>query len=308
MNDYYTAGEHVDKALKLHHRVYSTMGNPNLLAQFAGWNLVGFTMAFLYNVGSKFRNLGVVFACLVTLVIASSRYGLLAAILGFVLILMTTTPNRRRRVAQIGLLVLLLPIFAWIFASFEMKNQSIAERFGELKHPTEIGSLRDRVDKLWLEAGDYITKSPILGHGPAKEIFTGVYTDSEYLNILKEFGIVGFMPYIALYLFPLYLMWKGLQAGQRAGPLLENRFAATHLILCWGFVMVVTSLFMNIGEFTYFNDMLQGYLWMWFGLGAGAAKTIVDATGYGRPRVRVQSRGRTFYATQTVAIEAPAPQ
>src|SRR5208337_2856406 len=99
-------------------------------------------------------------------------------------------------------------------------------------------------------------------------------TDSEYLEVLKEFGVIGFLPYLAYFLFPLYLLWTGLRAGKRCGVELEERLPATFLVLRLGFVMAVTALVMNIGMSTFYNLILQSVLWIWLGLGARAAKSI----------------------------------
>tara|TARA_R110000868_G_scaffold259361_9_gene517446 strand:+ start:50334 stop:51770 length:1437 start_codon:yes stop_codon:yes gene_type:complete len=50
-------------------------------------------------------------------------------------------------------------------------------------------------------------KSPLLGWGPAKDLYTTV-VDSEYILILRRYGIVGFTSYIFIYLHPLVLAFK----------------------------------------------------------------------------------------------------
>jgi O-antigen ligase len=94
------------------------------------------------------------------------------------------------------------------------------------------------------------------------------------MDVLKEFGVIGFFSYICYFLFPLYLSWKGLLAGQRAGPQAEEHFPATFLVLRLSCVMAVTAMVMNIGESTFYNQILQGFLWLWLGLGARCAKAI----------------------------------
>jgi O-antigen ligase len=278
LNILYSGGEHIDLGLENARRAYSTMGNPNILGQLMSWGLIAYTMAFLYGVGSRIRNLGIAFMCLVTVVLSGSRYGLLTSVLGFALILAMTTSTRRRRAAQLGFLILLLPIFAWTFAAVEVKNQSAVERFGQLKRPADINSLRERLDDLWLDAGDSFSKSPVVGHGPAKVVFTDVHTDSEYLNVLKQYGVVGFLPYMAYYLFPVYLFWKGLRADKRTGHFLEEHLPATYWSWRFGFVMIVMLLVMNIGEFVFYNDKLQAFWWIWLGICARSARTITSVS------------------------------
>jgi hypothetical protein len=44
-----------------------------------------------------------------------------------------------------------------------------------------------------------------------------------------------------------------------------------------GIVMVVTAMLMNIALTTFYNQLLQAFLWIWMGLGVRSAKTISDS-------------------------------
>lgn len=143
----------------------------------------------------------------------------------------------------------------------------------------EVDSLRTRLDELWKDAGNDFAQSPFVGHGPAKKIYTDIITDSEYLDVLKEFGIIGFCIYLAYYLFPLHLLWKGLRAAKRAGPWLGDGLPAHTMAVRLSFIMIVTAMVMNIGETTFYSQVLQGFLWIWMGIGTRSAKTIVDSAG-----------------------------
>jgi O-antigen ligase len=277
LNNLYSAGSHIDIGLRNHGRVYSTMGNANVLGQLMTWAIVAFTMAFLYRVGSRARNMLLVFACLVTLAMTGSRYGLLTTAIGVVMIFALPAAFNRRRLTQLGLLVLLLPAFVWAFDATVETNQGNAQRLASLRHPLEVDSLRARLDYLWLDAANDFVRSPFVGFGPAKSFYTGVFTDSEYLDVLKEFGIVGFLPYLAYYFFPMLLLWRGLRAAKRAGPVWEERLPATLLTLRLAFVLAVTALVMNIGESTFYNQLLQAFLWLWLGLGVNCARRLAWA-------------------------------
>ncbi|MGA8220497.1 MAG: O-antigen ligase family protein [Candidatus Acidiferrales bacterium] len=280
LNTYYSGGAHHDRSLEILRRVYSTMGNPNVLGELMAWMLMVYIMAFLFKVGNRFLNVAVALSCLATIVMTASRYALLMALLAFGLILALATTALKKRAAQIALLVLILvPIFVATFLAIELKNQSTMQRFDALKHPLEVESLRERMDKIWVEAVYYYELSPWVGHGPAKALFIDVWDDCEYLGILKRYGTVGFFPYIAYYLFPMFLIWKGLRAAhQRAGPLMEDRIPATYMAMRMGFAMTVMALVMNIGMSTFSNDELQAFLWLWLGLAARAAQTVVEAS------------------------------
>ena len=207
-----------------------------------------------------------------------SRYGLLTTAIGFALILAMPSSFGRRRLAQLALLIVLLPAFVGAFETTVKTNQGNVQRIQSLRHPLEVDSLRARLDDLWLDATDDFLRSPFLGYGPAKIFYTGVFTDSEYLDVLKEFGIVGFLPYLAYYFFPMLLLWRGLRASQRAGPAWEEGLPATFLTLRFAFILAVTALVMNIGESTFYNQLLQAFLWLWLGLGASCAQRIALAS------------------------------
>jgi putative inorganic carbon (hco3(-)) transporter len=275
LNPYYTGGQHIDVALERYNRVYSTFGNPNILGQFLSWTLVIYTSAFLFKVGTRVRNLGIALACMGTMVLTGSRYALLATGLGLLLILFLAA-STRKAAAKFVALFLLLGAFSYTFITLQRSAHHQQKRFEELRHPMEVNSLRQRLDGLWLEAGDFITTSPLVGHGPAKQLFTGVFTDSEYLDILKEFGIVGFVPYICFYLWGLNYLVKGLRTGKRLGPVFEERFPANYLMVRVGFVIVLMALFMNVGMFTYLNWELMAFLWLMMGITVRSAVNLIS--------------------------------
>jgi O-antigen ligase len=276
LNDYYSAGNH-DDALFGARRVYSTVGNPNILGQLLVWCLAAFLLAALNRIGSRIWNISLATACLITLAMTGSRYGLIAG--GFTILLAFALPatSRRQRLIQIGLLLLLVPLLGLTFNAVATSNQHTLERFQTLRRPLEADSLRERLDALWLDALDEIEQSPIFGRGPAKTVHTGVYSDSEYLDVLKQFGVLGFLPYLAFFLLPLYLIWKGLRTGSRAGPMLEAQIPATFTTVRVCLIMIVVALLMNIGMSTFYNAPIQGFLWMWMGIGARCAMTIREA-------------------------------
>lgn len=278
LNAYYSAGEHVDRALRYIGRVYSTMGNPNVLGQLMSWSIVLFTMAALSKVGSRALNIFLALACCVTLGMTGSRYGLVTTILGIGVIPLFPSSSFRRRTAQISLLVLLLVPFIWIFMATATADRDMLQRFETLRDPLQTDSARQRTDLLWRDALSDFGQSPLLGHGPAKTFFSGIITDSEYLDVLKEFGIVGFSVYILYFLLPLFRLWRGLRIGQRADPSLEDERPAAFLVLRASLAMAVMALVMNIGMSTLYNQLVQGFLWMWMGLGVRAAQSIIEAS------------------------------
>jgi hypothetical protein len=278
LNPYYSALNH-DISLYYARRVYSTLGNPNHLGQLMSWSLVAFTLAVLFGVGSQLRNITLMLATLVTLVMTGSRYALLNATIGVVLVFFFASASKRLRKPQLRLLVILLPIFVLTFSIVANSNKQTLDRYKTLEHPLEVDSLRARLDRIWLAPWADFMESPFLGNGPAKSVYTGLITDSEYLDVLKNFGIIGFLPYISYFLFPMLLMGKGLKAEQRTGLFFQANIPATLLTLRLGFIMGVTALVMNTGMSTFNNLSLQDFLWIWLGLGARSAKMLTENAG-----------------------------
>jgi len=274
----YVAPEHTQAALSYAKRVYSTMGNPNLLGMLMTWSATAFLLAIILRVGRQARNVLLLAVCLATLAMTGSRYGLLATALAVVLVAISSFASARPRLSRLMLPLALLPLFAAAVLLVSDTNQRTLERFETLRAPAETDSFRDRADRLWIDALDSFSQSPILGRGPAKTMFEGIVTDSEYLDVLKKFGALGFISYLAYFLFPLLLVWRGMRAVGRARPELEERIPATLLVLRLGFVMILTALVMNIGMSTFYNAILQGFLFLWMGLAAGAAKSVGEAS------------------------------
>ena len=274
LEPYYSGGLHDEGSLEHYRRVYSTLSNPNTLGILMTWVIAAFSLAALFRVGRRFWILAALVASLITLTMTGSRYGLIDTVFALILIFLLPAPTAsskmKRRVAFLVSIPLVLSVFLVVAAS----NRATLERFEMLQSPFRENSLRTRLDSFWLDAADQFLRSPVFGQGPAKDIFTHVVTDSEYLQILKQFGVVGLIPYLCLYLVPLAMIWKGIKNVTRAGPLLDQDWRATYWGLCLGFLVPVTCLVMNIGMGTYYDTSLVAFTWMWMGIGASCANRI----------------------------------
>lgn len=97
---------------------------------------------------------------------------------------------------------------------------------------------------LWL-------KSPIFGWGPAKGIHIS-FVDNEYILILRRYGIVGILGYLAFYLTPLYEMFK-----IKFNKLLD----CEKVLISTMKIMLIVFLLFNITIVTFKNIQLMD-LWM----------------------------------------------
>ncbi len=277
LQPYYSGGLHDDGGLSHYRRVYSTLSNPNFLAMLMTWAVAAFTLAIFSRVGNRFWNLVLLLASLVTLVMTGSRYGLINTVLALLLIFLLPAPTESYRRNRRAFLFIGLPVMLAATLLISISNQATLNRFEQLRNPLQENSLRMRLDDLWKDAANQFLESPLLGHGPAKIIFSNVYTDSEYLQILKQFGVVGLIPYLCYFLIPLSLIWRGFRGVSRNRVLLNQpreELSATYWAVCFSFVLILTSLIMNIGMGTYYNFSLAAFLWIWMGIGASSARRI----------------------------------
>jgi O-antigen ligase len=202
-----------------------------------------------------------------------SRYGLLNTGLALVVIFLLSVSIKRRSGALLTLFLVLLPTFGWITISVANRNRATRDRFQTLRNPLDTDSFRGRFDDLWRDAAKEFVESPIFGHGPAKAMFSDIVTDSEYLDVLKEFGLIGFFAYLAYYIYPFRRLWRGLKHAGRSDPVLDIQRPAGLWVLRFSFIMLITALVMNIGMSTFYNQPLQGFFWLWMGIGVSAARS-----------------------------------
>lgn len=277
LTPYYSGGWHDEGALAHYRRVYSTMGNPNMLGQLVTWAFAAFLLAILFQIGNRVRNALVAVACLVTLVMTGSRYGFIDLGLAIVLILALTWKAGRNKRRLVLLLLFLLPVVALIGIAVASSNPATMDRLQTLSNPFTTDSLRTRTQALWLDALHDFSQSPFFGNGPAKAIYGEIITDSEYFDVLKKFGLIGFLAYLGYFIIPLRALWRALRSSFRASGYFETRAPAALWSIRLAFVMGVVALFMNIGMATFYNAALQGFLWMWLGIGVGSARRIAFA-------------------------------
>ena len=282
LNPYYSGGAHDEGALAHYRRVFSTMGNPNFLGELLTWAIAAFTLALLLRLGNRLRNLLLLSACLVTLAMTGSRYGWLDTGLVLVLIFFLSASQKYRRRRLLVLLAGLLPIFALITFVVARSNQATLDRLLTLRNPVTTDSMQGRLEELWPDAEREFLLSPLFGHGSAKVIFSDTYVDSEYLDVLQKFGLLGFLVYFTYSLYPLGGLWKGLKFASRCDAHLENHLPARFWALQLSFIMLITSLVMNIGMSTFYNLALQGFFWLWMGIGTSTARSFTTLqTGTG---------------------------
>jgi O-antigen ligase/polysaccharide polymerase Wzy-like membrane protein len=293
LNSYFSGGIH-DRALLLTKRVYSTMGNPNVLGQLLSWAVVCFILALLAKVGSRLWSGLIIFSSVLTIAMTASRYALLMIASGVVLVLVlplsgSSSLNRERKV-RLGLVLFLLPIVGLVAFQVVQSNPYAVSRFQELKNPGQVDSVRQRFEELWVDAFAEFGRSPIVGIGTARSSGTGTGSgsqnegslDSEFLLILERIGLFGFAAYISYFLYPLSFLWKGMRMAPNLPTALQPQMRANVLAVRFTLIAVILALLMNIGATTFANAFLQGFLWLWLGVGVRSARTICEAANLAR--------------------------
>ena len=290
LNPYYSPGGHIDAALQYAHRVYATAGNANVLGELMTFSIPLFLLAALFRVGSLLRNLAVLLACLVTLVMTGSRFGLGNLAIGFVLLLVLLGSYARRHLARLSLLLLLVPLIVGVYQIVASSNLRTLERYQTLREPLQIDSFRQRVDDLWLEAWSDFKRSPLVGHGPGKGFFFwgDRFIDCEYLSVLRESGSIGFLVFLSYYFYPLLLIRRGQRLVEASGAV-QERFPAHLIAVHSTFIMGTLALVMNLGMSTFYMPFLQSFLWLWLGVGAGSAARLAALAPDGRPAYHAQA-------------------
>jgi O-antigen ligase len=278
LQPFYSGGLHDEGSLAHYRRVYSTISNPNFLGMLMTWLIAAFSLGALFRVGSRLCNLALLLGSIAVLAMTGSRYGFIDTAFALVLLFFLPAPTEKSAVRRKTTLLLAVPVLLGGVLLVATTNKATLDRFQMLETPEKERSLRLRLDGLWRDAGELFLQSPLFGHGPAKSIFGDVFTDSEYLMVLKEYGLLGIVPYFCYFLLPLAMVWKGLRGVKDFGEALEREWPATYWALCASFILIVTALVMNVGMSTYFNLSLMAFLWMWMGIGASCARRLESAS------------------------------
>jgi O-antigen ligase len=279
LNSYYSSGGAHALGLELERRVYSTLANPNVLGQFLSCALICYVLKFLSKVGNRIGSAIIALTIASTLVLTGSRYALIVSAFGLLLVIQLTFSGTEQIVKQLvsATLLLVVLICTFLVTKNAASDSQAARRFQELSHPSEVQSLRDREDFLWLDALEYFESSPIFGHGPNKAIFTGVWTDSEYLDVLKSYGMTGLALYLTIHLWVLIQLWRGLRAQSMCGSRVRVLLSGELLLVRFGFFLILAGLAMNIGMATYFNSKFNTVFWLILGIAVRSAHRMTGA-------------------------------
>jgi O-antigen ligase len=195
------------------------LDDPNLAANFCALALL--STLFLIQEAPKKRFYLIAFMLGVALFISLSR-GAVFALVGAVIIYLSLCQYKKLPWSRALLIFGLILVFSFLVASVILANQSGLSGLSINDRPE---SLSDRFD-LWRSAWDMFLEHPLLGTGmgtftlryPALRAFsetssTGFFAHNDYLQLLAELGILGFL---AWFIVPLTLLVLAVRSYLRA--------------------------------------------------------------------------------------------
>lgn len=203
-------------------RLSSLFGNPNTLAS---WLLVTITLTMFLIFTDRRKSWWVLFVLqLTTLILTFSRAGIFAAVLSLLLFLWFSGSRRGLAWSILCLLTIIGTVFL------------IRPSFLDLRRFSFDLNLRQRA---WQPLWEYIRNNPFIGVGfgvsyeavlePAGVEITA---HNAFLAIWSEVGILGFVLWLCLWLFPVYFAKKFLPlANNEARLVLSTALALTLSLL-----------------------------------------------------------------------------
>jgi O-antigen ligase len=139
-------------------------------------------------------------------------------------------------------------------------------------------------DALWSANWGWFTQRPLIGHGAgASDRLTAAlpgrgagHPHNDYLRILVDYGIVGFVLWMTAFIALLRLTWRRWQAVRGSGLYAEHIHAAAFLVLVGiGLTMIVDNPFIELGR--------MGPLGILVGLSLGLPTPVRDTDAAARP-------------------------
>lgn len=190
-----------DRIYDIHNRMMGTFRNPNTYSFII---VVGYVISFvlLLNEKHKLKQLFFITAILLFIwlvILTQSRTGAGILIISTILITLFFAINKQFSFTQLVLLIggiLFVGAAVTSFVSYQLIS-----RFESAINLATDQSWQMRLFAWYLNFNIFLD-APVFGWGPAKHLYTTI-VDNEYILILRQYGIVGFLVYIWLYILPI---------------------------------------------------------------------------------------------------------
>lgn len=191
-----------ERIYDVHNRMMGTFFNPNTYGTALTLGAVVASVLVFYE-KEVYRKVFLTFLVILfsfTLALTQSRTAIIVLLIALIIVFGLNTFRNRLTFKQVAILLTGFLLISVLFIG--LLSDEIILRFATLSDITEDTSWQMRLLAWYLNLTIFY-ESIIFGWGPAKAIHTTI-VDSEYILVLRRYGIFGFTFYILIYLIPLY--------------------------------------------------------------------------------------------------------
>lgn len=191
-----------ERIYDIHNRMMGTFYNPNTYGTALTLGTVVTAVLVFYEDKIHRKVFLTLLVLLFSFAIAltQSRTAIIVLLLALLLVLGLNSFRNRFSLKQITIFLAGLLVTVLLFIG--VLSEEIITRFSALSDIGEDASWQMRLLAWYLNLIIF-SESILFGWGPAKMIHTTI-VDSEYILILRRYGIIGFTIYLFIYLIPLY--------------------------------------------------------------------------------------------------------
>lgn len=191
-----------ERIYDIHNRMMGTFFNPNTYGTALTLGTIVAAVLVFYEdkIHRKVLLTLIVLLLSFTIALTQSRTAIIVLLLGLLLIIGLNSFGNRFSLKQIAFLFAGLVVTVLLFIG--ILSEEIITRFSALTDISEDASWQMRLFAWYLNLTIF-SESILFGWGPAKMIHTTI-VDSEYILVLRRYGIIGFTIYFFIYLIPFY--------------------------------------------------------------------------------------------------------
>ena len=195
-----------ERIYDVHNRMMGTFYNPNTYGTALTLGAVT-TMGLLYHEKKAFRRLFLSSAVILfafCIALTQSRTAVIVVIFAFIIITLLNFIKKQFTIKQFFVIVAITTVV--LLGIIGLLADQVLTRFMALGDIAEDMSWKMRLLAWYLNLTIF-SESIFFGWGPAKMIHTTI-VDSEYILVLRRYGLIGFSFYILLYFIPLLRSFK----------------------------------------------------------------------------------------------------
>ena len=210
-------------------RMLGTYGNPNSFGATLTIGCLTAGILFLFSRKILLRISYLIALGILTwgLVLTGSRTAVVT--LAAALFLLLVINRKRLHLSWFAIITTVLFVLAIFSAALHFLSQKIVTRYQSGVNLTEDQSFLMRL-LVWKYNLMAFLNSPVFGWGPAKYVMSTL-VDNEYILMLRRYGVVGFIPYISIYLIPFFYSYKALSNNKDLNIWGQLIFIGTFIIL-----------------------------------------------------------------------------